>query len=137
MAENTFSPGDPPAIDSEDRFVADLPPVIAKFVRATNSGDLQLLLETFVDDALVNDQLHDYWGLQEISTWALRDVVAEGLRLKIVGVIHHYGHSIVTAHVDGIFDKRGLPDPLVLAFYFSSQAEKIVQLIILRNHAGI
>ncbi|KAA0686887.1 hypothetical protein DTW90_33735 [Neorhizobium sp. P12A] len=137
MAERTFSPGDPPRIDTEDRFVADLPPVIAKFVHATNAGDLHLLLETFVEDALVNDQLHDYWGRREISTWALRDVLAQGLRLKIVGVVQHYGHSIVTAHVDGIFDKRGLPDPLVLAFYFSSQGEKIVQLIILRNHAGI
>jgi hypothetical protein len=38
--------------------------------------------------------------------------------------------------VDGLFDKRGLPDPLVLAFYFSSYDDKIVQLIILRNQSG-
>lgn len=137
LAENILSAGDPPRMKSEDRFVAELPAVIAEFVHATNSGDLHLLLETFVEDALVNDQLHDYWGRKAISVWAQRDVIAESLRLKIVGVVHHYGHTIVTAHVDGIFDKRGLPDPLVLAFYFSSQAEKIVQLIILRNHAGL
>jgi hypothetical protein len=39
--------------------------------------------------------------------------------------------------VDGLFDKRGLPNPLVLVFYFSSGGDKIVQLIILRNQSGI
>jgi hypothetical protein len=59
------------------------------------------------------------------------------LTLKVVKNVQHYGHSIVTAHVGGLFDKRGLPDPLVLAFYFSSYDNKIVQLIILRNQSGI
>jgi hypothetical protein len=35
------------------------------------------------------------------------------------------------------YDKRGLPDPLVLAFYFSAHEDKIVQLIILRNEPEI
>jgi hypothetical protein len=39
--------------------------------------------------------------------------------------------------VDGDYDKRGLPDPLVLAFYFSVHREKVVQLIILRNEPVI
>jgi hypothetical protein len=26
--------------------------------------------------------------------------------------VEHYGHAIVTANVDGDYDKRGLPDPL-------------------------
>jgi hypothetical protein len=59
------------------------------------------------------------------------------LTLKVVKIVQHYGHSIVTAHVDGLFDKRGLPDPLVLAFYFSCYDNKIVQLLILRNQSGI
>ena len=43
----------------------------------------------------------------------------------------------VTANVDGNYDKRGLPDPLVLAFYFTVQGDLIVQLIILRNRFDI
>jgi hypothetical protein len=39
-----------------------LPPLVAAFVEATNSFDLDRLLTTFADDALVNDQLRDYWG---------------------------------------------------------------------------
>ncbi|OYZ97245.1 MAG: hypothetical protein B7X99_14415 [Rhizobiales bacterium 17-65-6] len=95
------------------------------------------MLETFVDDALVNDQLVDYWGKTAIATWAARDIIGERLTLDVVKSVEHYGHSIVTAHVDGLFDRRGLPNPLVLAFYFSSHNDKIVQLIILRNQSGI
>jgi len=39
----------------------------------------------------------------------------------------------VTANIDGNYDKRGLPEPLTLVFYFSAHDGKIVQLIILRN----
>jgi hypothetical protein len=55
----------------------------------------------------------------------------------VVKVVEHYGHSIVTANVDGDCDKRGLPDPLVLTFYFSAHRDKIVQLIILRNEPDV
>ena len=39
-----------------------LPPLIAAYVEATNGFDLVRLMATFVEDALVNDQLRDYWG---------------------------------------------------------------------------
>ncbi|MFG1461615.1 nuclear transport factor 2 family protein [Xanthobacter sp. DSM 24535] len=122
---------------ASNALVADLPPTVAAFIHAMNACDLDALLETFVDDALVNDQLVDYWGKGAIAAWAARDIIGERLTLEVVKTLQHYGHSIVTAHVDGLFDKRGLPDPLVLAFYFSCHDEKIVQLIILRNQSGI
>ena len=122
---------------SHDEMIAGLPPSVAAYIRATNLSDLDALLEMFVDDALVNDQLRDYWGKEAIAGWAARDIIGERLTLNVVNTVQHYGHSIVTAHIDGLFDKRGLPDPLVLAFYFSSQNDKIVQLIILRNRSDV
>jgi hypothetical protein len=62
--------------------------------------------------------------------------IGERMTLKVANIIQHYGHSIVTEHVDGLFDKRGLADPLVLAVYFSSHDGEIVQLIIRRNQPG-
>ncbi|MFA6264377.1 MAG: hypothetical protein WC670_01505 [Pseudolabrys sp.] len=120
-----------------DEVTAGLPASVAAYIRATNLCDLDALMATFVDDALVNDQLTDYWGKEAIAAWAARDIIGERLTLKVVRAVQHYGHSIVTAHVDGLFDKRGLPNPLVLVFYFSSCGNKIVQLIILRNQSGI
>ena len=57
--------------------------------------------------------------------------------MEVTSAIEHYGNFIVTANVNGTFDKRGLPDPLVLAFYFTLHGDQIVQLIILRNRFDI
>jgi hypothetical protein len=114
-----------------------LPPLIAAFVEATNSFDLERLMVTFADDALVNDQLRDYWGKAAIRDWAERDIIGEKLTIAVTKIARHYGNFIVTADVDGNFDKRGLPDPLVLAFYFTPHDDVIIELIILRNRRDI
>lgn len=119
-----------------DSKAADLPPPVGAFLDAVNRFDLEGLIGCFVDDALVNDQLRDHWGHEAIAAWGARDIIDERITLEVVSVVHHYGQAIVTAHVDGLFDKRGLPHPLVLAFYFSAFGDKIVQLIILRNQSG-
>jgi hypothetical protein len=112
----------------------DLPPLVAAYVKATNSVDLDRLMARVAEDALVNDQLRDYWGKPAIREWAKRDIIGEKLTMKLV---NHYGNFIVTADVDGAFDKRGLPDPLVLAFYFTAHGGLIVQLNILRNRYDV
>ena len=114
-----------------------LPPLVAAFVEATNSYDLERLMVTFADDALVNDQLRDYWGKAAIRSWAEREIIGERLTIAVTEVVKHYDNFIVTADIDGNFDKRGLPDPLVLAFYFTPHNDLIVQLIILRNRRDI
>ena len=114
-----------------------LPPLVAAFVEATNSFDLERLMVTFADEALVNDQLRDYWGKTAIRDWAERDIIGERLTIAITKIVKHYENFIVTADIDGNFDKRGLPDPLVLAFYFMPRDDVIIQLIILRNRRDI
>jgi hypothetical protein len=113
-----------------------LPAPVAAYINATNALDLRALLATFADDAFVNDQLQDYWGKVAIAEWAARDIIGARLTMYVVNVLEHHGHVAVTAHVDGDYDKRGLPDPLVLAFHFSPRGDEIAQLIILRNQAG-
>jgi hypothetical protein len=114
-----------------------LPPLVAAYVEATNSFDIERLMATFAEDALVNDQLRDYWGKPAIREWASRDIIGERLTMYVTKVINHYGNFIVTANVDGNYDKRGMPDPLVLAFYLTAHSDLIVQLIILRNRYDI
>jgi hypothetical protein len=115
--------------------VPPLPEPIAAYIRATNRHDLEALLASFHDDALVNDQLHDHWGKDAIRKWAEQDVIGVDLTMHVVGVVKHHEHTIVKAHVNGTFDRRGLPDPLVLTFYFSAATDRIDLLIILRNEA--
>ena len=94
-------------------------------------------MATFAEDALVNDQLRDHWGKPAIREWVKREIIGVRLTMNVTKVITHYGNFIVMANVDGNYDKRGLPDPLVLAFYFITQSDLIVQLIILRNRYDI
>ena len=53
--------------------------------------------------------------------------------MQVTGTTSRGNSVAVTANVDGDFDKTGLPTPLVLTFYFSVSAERIVQLIIVHN----
>src|SRR6201998_3442839 len=126
-----------PSSPSSPEAPTSLPPLVAAFVEATNSFDLEQLLATFADDALVNDQLRDYWGKAAIRDWAERDIIGERLTIAVTKVAKHYDNFIVTADIDGNFDKRGLPDPLVLAFYFTHHSDLVIQLIILRNRRDI
>jgi hypothetical protein len=36
---------------------------------------------TLADDALVNDQLRDYWGKAAIRRWAEQDIIGEKLTI--------------------------------------------------------
>ena len=114
-----------------------VPPVVAAFFRAANRLDVEGLMAAFVDDALVNDRLQDYWGRAAIFAWATREIIGERLALHIVEVIEHHGQVVVAANVNGDFDRRGLPDPLVLNFHFSARADRILQLIILPTRSEI
>jgi hypothetical protein len=114
----------------------DVPAPVAAYIRATNTFNLDALLATFAEDALVNDQLRDLWGKAAIKHWAENEIIGDRVTMYVIEVVKHYGEIIVTARVDGDYDKRGLPEPLVLAFYFSLREDKIVQLIILHNGPG-
>ena len=116
--------------------MAGMPEPIAAFVAATNAFDAEALLGCFAEGALVNDQLRDYWGLDSIKAWAEHEITGAKVTMKVVKVVEHFGDAIVTASVDGDFDKTGLPTPLALAFHFTMRADKIVRLIILNNRAA-
>lgn len=111
----------------------DLPAPVAAFVRAVNAGRVDDVIDAFAERALVNDQLREYWGRSAIVLWAAREVVGQRLTMRVTKTVTNYDHTVVQASVDGNFDKRGLPDPLVVTFYFSTREDRVTQLIILRN----
>lgn len=113
-----------------------LPPRIAHFFEAMNAGDVSGVLSAFAHDSIINDQLQEWRGLSEIRRWVEDEAIAQQLTLHVIECIEHYGHCIVSAHADGNFDKLGLPDPLEVHLYFTLAADKIVQLIILRDRSG-
>lgn len=115
----------------------EVPGSVARFIDAVNRGELAAVVASFASHALVNDQLREHWGKAAIADWAARDVVGPRLRLRVRNVVINGAQTAVDAEVEGDFDKRGLPEPLVVAFYFSSDADRIAQLVILRNERNV
>ncbi|WP_326540414.1 nuclear transport factor 2 family protein [Pseudorhodoferax sp.] len=107
--------------------------VVAAFLQAVNVADLAALMACFACDAVVNDQLRAYAGHPAIGAWAVQEVLGAALSMQVTASVPHYDGAIVTVHLDGNFDKRGLPDPLSLVLYFSVAGGKIVRLVMLRT----
>jgi hypothetical protein len=63
-------------------------PLVAAYVEATNNFDLDRLMATFAEHALVNDQLRDYWGKPAVREWAIRDMIRERLTMNATKVIN-------------------------------------------------
>ena len=110
-----------------------LPSAVSAYVEATNSFHLDRFVAAFADDALVNDHRDEFVGKEQIRAWAAREIIGDHVTMKVVEVRLHGGHVALKAEVDGDFDKKGLPSPLVLAFYFSLERDLIGQLIIVHN----
>jgi hypothetical protein len=110
-----------------------LPSPVSAYVEATNSFNLDRFLAAFADDALVNDHRDEFVGKEQIRAWAAREIIGDHVTMKVVHVRSLGEHVALKAEVDGDFDKKGLPTPLVLAFYFAVSRGKIASLLIVHN----
>jgi hypothetical protein len=110
-----------------------LPSPVSAYVEATNSFNLDGFVAVFEDDALVNDHRDEFIGKAQIRAWAAREIIGDHVTMKVVHQRLLGNHVALKAEIDGDFDKKGLPSPLVLAFYFSVSGEKISALVIVNN----
>jgi ketosteroid isomerase-like protein len=113
--------------------IPNLPPPVSAYVSATNRSDIEALMATFADDALVNDHRSEFDGRDAVRSWAQREIVGDRVTMRVTGATCRGNSVAVVADIDGDFDKTGLPDPLALTFYFSLSRERIDQLIIVHN----
>ncbi|CAN7244115.1 hypothetical protein [Paraburkholderia sp. SIMBA_054] len=107
--------------------------VIASFLLALNNADAGAMAALFRDDALVNDQLRDFWGRPAIEAWIAREVIADNLRIEVLQMSQHYRVTTVVGAVTGTFDSRGLPNPLIVNLHFSLFNGQIARLFMLLN----
>lgn len=99
---------------------------IETYFNSTSESEKNNFLSVFAEDAVLIDEGNEYKGLTKIKKWSEEYHFAYKLKLEVVNT-----QSIVTAKVDGDFDKTGLPDPFLLDFYFTVVNEKITKLEIL------
>jgi SnoaL-like domain len=112
-----------------------LDPVIASHIAAINSFDLDAIMDTFADDALVNDAAREFWGPERIRAFVAKELVGDRVTVQPVEAVDNAGMWCVRCRYDGDYDKTGLPDPLIMTNYLRVHDGKIVTLFIVNNTA--
>jgi ketosteroid isomerase-like protein len=102
--------------------------VVADHVAAVNAFDIEAIVATFADDALVNDNHREFWGTDRIRGWVAAEMVGDHVTIAPVEASEHHAMTIVRARCDGDYDKAGLPDELILTNYFTVENGRIVSL---------
>ena len=64
-----------------------LDPVIASHIAAVNSFDLDAVMDTFADDAVVNDASREFWGREHIRAFVAKELVGDRVTMEPVEVI--------------------------------------------------
>jgi hypothetical protein len=127
--------GQPTSLRKEEVMVAQLAlaPTIAAHIAAINSFDLDGIMDTFADDALVNDFSREFWGLDHIRAFMSKEFVGDHVTVEPVEVVENAGMWCVRCRYDGDYDKTGLPDPLIMTNYIRLRNGKIVTLFVIKN----
>jgi hypothetical protein len=94
-------------------------------------------MATFVPDAMLNDIQREFIGTEAIRGFGEKEIFGDNVTMAVRRAWDRHGAVTVHAEVDGTYDKTGLPDPLILSFYFSLRADRITQLIIIHNKTEV
>lgn len=111
----------------------DLPDVVSAYVEAVNAFDVDAILATFADDAVVNDASREFADPTSIRAWLEREIVGDKVTMDVTEISRHGNVTIVRARYDGDYDKANLPDQLVLTNYLTDAGGKITSLVIVHN----
>jgi ketosteroid isomerase-like protein len=114
-----------------------LPKAVADHIAACNAHDTEAWMATFAPDAMVNDIQREFIGTEAIRAFADKEIFGDKVTMAVHRAWDRHGDVTVHAKMDGTYDKTGLPDPLILSFYFSLRGDKITQLIIVHNKTEV
>jgi uncharacterized protein (TIGR03067 family) len=106
----------------------DLSKLATEFVGAINENDPSGFIGKFCDDAIVDDTGRIVRGRDAIQQWAAHDIFAASVTLDALDVNEYASGVAITANIDGAFDRKGLPDPLVMTFDIAFRCGRIAKL---------
>jgi uncharacterized protein (TIGR03067 family) len=108
--------------------IEELPKLATEYIRTTNGNDPVGFLAMFDDDAVVDDAGRVIRGREAIRRWAASDIFAASVALDALDVSEYESGVTITAKVDGTFDRKGLPDPLIMTFDIACHGGRISRL---------
>ena len=102
----------------------DLPAAIGLYLKAENSGDLEVLTACFAPNAVVRDEKRTHRGLAAIRKWKAETKVKYRHTVEPLGVTESSGNTVVKVKLAGTFPGS----PITLDFEFTLEDGKIASL---------
>src|ERR1700761_6134397 len=112
-----------------------LDPVIASHIAAINRFDVDAIMDTFAEDALVNDVAREFWGRDHIRAFIAKEFAGDHVTIEPVEAVDNAGMWCLRCRYDGDYDKTGLPDPLIMTNYLRVHDGKIASVCIVNTTA--
>jgi hypothetical protein len=105
-----------------------VPAPIDAYFRTVNTDDVEGFPSLFVEDAVVEDLARMIRGVEAIGKWARRDIFGVRARFELMRGRTSERQTILTVRIEGTFDRKGLPDPLLMDHAFTVSGGKITHL---------
>ena len=104
----------------------NLPPMVQKYIDASNGHDVEAILACFNDDAMVRDENETRRGRSEIKRWLATTIEKYNFQFKPLSSQEGNNETLVSVEVSGTFPGS----PISLAYHFTSADGKIASLTI-------
>ena len=109
-----------------DRWPMNLPPLIQKYIDASNAHDVKSILGCFADDATVRDENATHRGKIDIERWVTTTIEKYKFQFKPLRSQELATETIVSVEVSGTFPGS----PVTLDYHFTLANGKIATLMI-------
>lgn len=103
-----------------------LPPVIQKYVDASNRHDVDGIVSCFSKDAIVKDEKEDHRGTRAIEEWIRSTIEKYRFQFRPLSAAGDEAAITVVTEVSGTFDGS----PITLDYHFEIDGDKIISLAI-------
>ena len=104
----------------------NLPPLIQRYIDASNIHDVKSILACFDDDAVVRDENETHRGKIDIERWLTTTIQKYNFHFKPLGSQERQNETLVSVKVSGTFPGS----PISLDYHFTIARDKIACLTI-------
>jgi hypothetical protein len=104
----------------------NLPPIIQKYIDASNAHDVKSILARFADDAVVHDENATHRGKIDIERWITTTIEKYKFQFKPLSSQQRDNETVVSVEVSGTFPGS----PISLDYQFTISNDKIASLTI-------
>ena len=104
----------------------NLPPIIQKYIDASNAHDVKSILPCFNDDAIVRDENETHRGKVDIERWLVTTIEKYKFQFKPLSSQKRDNETVVSVEISGTFPGS----PVSLDYYFTIADDRIACLTI-------